>query len=231
MKNFFSRLISDPFRRAIGLPWFGPTLSAVLLALMVNVLTDTLITLGGPLYGWLAVLVLFMAAILVIYAYHLQQKKIMRIIGPVGEGPAPQAEGMIFLLSNEAVLRKAIEHHLPDLKYCWLIHTKRTKDFAENDKEENPQITFFTKPVQNEFSAQETYELTWKIFNENKVEPGIPMEKMIADITGTTKPMTAGLVIACLEANCAMEHVPSHYDNLLKATIPLPPIEIQLQKH
>jgi len=50
----------------------------------------------------------------------------------------------------------------------------------------------------------------------------------VADITGGTKPMTVGLLLACLKSDVAIQHVPATYDATGKPVGSLPPIVIKL---
>lgn len=45
MKAFWAKYVQEPFLRALmEVPWFGPVVSAVLVAMLVNMLTEALTT-------------------------------------------------------------------------------------------------------------------------------------------------------------------------------------------
>jgi hypothetical protein len=59
---------------------------------------------------------------------------------------------------------------------------------------------------------------------------GISPKQVIADITGGTKPMTMGMIVACLEGDYPIEHVPTAFNAAGQPTGPLPPIQIRVQR-
>ncbi len=53
MKAILDRWVRAPFQRAqVELPWFGPVFSAVVVALLINVLTEALTTWAGVWWAW-----------------------------------------------------------------------------------------------------------------------------------------------------------------------------------
>ncbi len=125
--------------------------------------------------------------------------------------------------------RGAIEHHwsggIGNLKYCWIIcggkeSLKDAREMVEglsgkgqwnNNKMEyilsdhqdsDRQLRVFLRNLDppNNDDPNETFKLVNFIYEEAESE-GIPSEEMIADYTGGTKSMTAGMVLACADPN------------------------------
>lgn len=231
MKSFLSSWLCNPFRRAMrDLPWFGPAVSAVLIALTVNVLTETLTALGGPKLGWAAVLILFLTAFGVVYFYDRVQRRKEARIQPVDIDPPPPMPGLIFLGFRKETLEAALEHHQGTLKHCWLLTTPEVQENASHFVSQHPQYRFHLEAVSNAYSTEECYQVVRRIYQTCEQEARIPPGQVISDITGGTKPMTAGMVMACLEGGYPMEHIAARYGKDLHVVGPLGPIEIKVKR-
>jgi hypothetical protein len=219
-----------PFQRTLAdVPWFGPTLSAVLLAALINVLTDTLSTLGGPLPGWLFILLLMVVAAGFVLAYNRRYHHWRRSIGPIADIASPRRfEGLIFMFSRTDTLLEAIKHHQPELKHCWLIVTPEMQTAAGAAIADISTVRFSIVPITNLYNTQACYEVVRHIYQSGTQDVGIQPQNVVSDITGGTKPMTMGMIVACLEGNFPIEHVPTRYDQMNRPFGPLPPIEIRV---
>ena len=58
-------------------------------------------------------------------------------------------------------------------------------------------VEFRIRTVSDPFSVQETYELIQKIYAKELDEFNLSETEVIADFTGSTKPMSAGMILAC----------------------------------
>ena len=67
------------------------------------------------------------------------------------------------------------------------------------------------------------------IYRQEATRLGLAPDDVIADITGGTKPMTMGMIVACLEGGHPIEHVPTAFNAAGQPTGPLPPIQIVVQ--
>ncbi|MEW6716435.1 MAG: hypothetical protein AB1345_02870 [Chloroflexota bacterium] len=221
-----------PLQRTLAdVSWFGPTLSAVLLAALINVLTDTLNTLGGPLLGWFFIFLLIIATTGFVIAYNQKYHQWRRNIGPIADIESPRKfEGLIAIFSRKDTLLEAIEHHLPELKHCWLIVTPEMQAAAGATTANILDVRFSILPITNLYNTQACYEIVRHIYNIGTRDLDIEPENVIADITGGTKPMTMGMIVACLEGGFPIEHIPTKYDSTGKPLGPLPPIEIRVQQ-
>ena len=77
-----------------------------------------------------------------------------------------------------------------------------------------------------EYDASRCYFLVRRVFETLAAQVGITAVDVIADMTGGTKPMTAGMALACSDLNAALEHVPTQFVGSGQPTIPLEPIEV-----
>jgi hypothetical protein len=234
VKRRWKEYVQGPFLRALReVPWFGPVISALLVTMMVDLLTQAVTAWGGLWLGWGVVGLLFVATVVFVYAYALSiSRRTKQGLGTLIDLPRPDKHrGLIFLFSREDTLREAIRYHLPALKYCWLLVTPQMRERATNCEGEFPDVTFFPHPLVDHYDSQGTYRTIVRIYREDARRLGISSREIIADITGGTKPMTLGLVLACLEAEppYPIEHVPTVFD-AEEATRPLPPIQIVVRK-
>lgn len=233
MRPFWSKHIREPFLRALTeVPWFGPVVSAVLVALLVNILTEALTTWGGLWLGWGAVAVLALAAVAFAHAYTVSESQRRGPgLGPIADLPNPQKHrGLIFLFSREETLREAIQYHQPMLEHCWLLVTPEMQDRASQAMSHFPHLRFTLHPLSDRYDSQACYQTVRDVYQREASRLGISPQQVIADITGGTKPMTMGMIVACLEGDYPIEHVPTAFNAAGQPTGPLPPIQIKVQR-
>jgi hypothetical protein len=232
MKTDWYRSITNPVQRVVAdVPWFGPTVSAVLLASLINVLTSTLFEWGGTLLAWVFILLLVVLAAGFIYSYNHSYNRWIRNLGPIADiDPPPQYPGLIALVSRRETTRAAIQYHLPALKHCWLIVTPEMQAIVGSLIEEFPGLRVSILSISNLYNAQACYEIIRHIYQQGAQDVGLAPGQVIADITGGTKPMTMGMIVACLEGSYPIEHVPTQFDSTGSPLKPLPPIQIQVRK-
>lgn len=233
MKTLWSKYVRQPFLRALAeVPWFGPVVSAVLVALLVNLLTEALTTWGGLWLGWGAVAILVLATVAFAHAYTVSESRRRgQGLGPITDLPNPQKhQGLIFLFSREETLREAIQYHQPRLEHCWLLVTPEMRERATSVMSHFPDLSFTLHPLGDRYDSQACYQTVLDIYRRGASRQGIPPKQVIADITGGTKPMTMGLIVACLEGDYPIEHVPTAFNAAGQPTGPLPPIQIRVQR-
>jgi len=100
--------------------------------------------------------------------------------------------------------RPAIEYHLAAqdpgaaLRVCWLLTSEPGVPAAEAFRQQYaPRCRVLVCPIDRAFDVQETYEAVRRIYQEQAPAEGLTPEQVIADFTGGTKMMSAGLVLAC----------------------------------
>lgn len=119
--------------------------------------------------------------------------------GKAGEKPEPR----------EQAAAKAIEYHLGDdntLKICWLVASggKEGSILAAQaiSSEYESRCKIRICEVGSAFSVQDTYDAVQRIYSESIYdgefrEYGLAPDRVIADFTGGSAPMTAGMALAC----------------------------------
>ena len=103
----------------------------------------------------------------------------------------------------------AIEYHLDceeaggePVRVCWLIATGGVKGSVPVAREvrkryESRCDKMILHVLNSAFDVQEAYRLVHHIYTEEAAEHGLAPEQIIADFTGGTKPMSAGMILTC----------------------------------
>lgn len=105
---------------------------------------------------------------------------------------------------------KAVNHHQEVLKYCWLLHSKNSEINIDI-------INYFFSRVLND-AIKPDFKLILdsndpKHINEliegiySNLSYDISPSEIISDITAGNKPMTAGMIISCLNGNKKIEYI------------------------
>lgn len=130
--------------------------------------------------------------------------------------------GLVLLVSKPDTARFAIRHHLHAragnrLEHCWLIWTTEMKELCsglETDysRRHFPWLTVTSIPIAGAFLAphvrQEVLALIEDALDPSHASP-MSVADLIVDITGGTKPMTAGAVLASTQRGISMQYVES----------------------
>jgi len=146
--------------------------------------------------------------------------------------------GLIVLMSskpNDSPAEAAIRYHLQKrdgksaLKYCWIICTNRTWEFARQmvdrlKQSGGEQVRFYygTDPIEDAENSDEVLSLLIpdeKVDDPNHVRKlvegiyaiahskSLNETELIADYTGGTKGMTAGLLLACTKPERSLQYI------------------------
>lgn len=229
MKKFLERFFA-PIRRSLAeFPWLGIVGSTVLLAMLINLVSETLVTSFGLGWSWLVMVLLGLAAAayMIVLDVNVRQRKLD--LGPLREiDPPRKHKGLIFIYSNLPTFQAAVQHHLPELRHCWLLVTPERQAEADEAKKKFNNVTFSDSLIQHLYHSQACYEAVKNIFQTDVPRLGFEPKEIIADITGGTKPMTAGMVVACVEGDYALEHVAAKFDPEGKPIGPVRLIEIRM---
>ena len=145
-----------------------------------------------------------------------------RVMVDVDEGRlAPPRAGLIWLLGPGRFdhLLFALGHHQKGGggTHCWLVmqHTEKVQHAFSQLSQELIERGISTRlhPVYiEELDVEAAYTATRGIFDREAREEGLQPPQIIADITGGTKPLTAGMVLATLTTGGEMEYVESERD-------------------
>nr|WP_290225451.1 hypothetical protein [Trichocoleus desertorum] len=132
-------------------------------------------------------------------------------------------KGLIILVSNPASALFAIEYHLQQskLEKVWLIPSNdlESERFGPNSRENAKSIQQQCEQLAQQYNqdfkveihltgvspadAQDTFDCVNQIFRRSRYDT----TDMIADFTGGTKPMSVGMIMACLPRHRELEYV------------------------
>ena len=142
--------------------------------------------------------------------------------------PPQQRRGIIFLVSNEPTIQRALAWHRDTLQWCWLVCSEQTLPLAGKLRAE----------LQAQGKKAELVVLN-DVFDlvecRNKVDAiytQLPADctpaDVILDFTGMTTVVSVGAVLACLDDQRAMQYTPAVFDEQLHAIQPRDPVEVVL---
>lgn len=145
----------------------------------------------------------------------LRQERRAWVLVPREQQP-PRYTGLIVLVGpgrpEEDPLQgptgPAIEYHLAStstelstgdtLKVCWLLASSQGVPVAEALRGRyESRCRVLVRQIYKPFDIQETYEVVQRIYLEEALTEGLSPDQVVADFTGGTKTMTAGMVLAC----------------------------------
>lgn len=138
-------------------------------------------------------------------------------------------KGLILLISNIDSAMFAIEYHFREkatLESVWLLPSNDvaadefgsgTRHIAEKIKERCEQVAAeagrslvveIHPTGVSPADSQDTFDYVNRVFRQRRYE----QTELIADFTGGTKPMSVGMIMACLPAQRELEYVPYNRD-------------------
>jgi hypothetical protein len=145
---------------------------------------------------------------------------LIALIGPGREGEDPKR------LSHNP----AIEYHLSHeeaggepLRVCWLIATAGESGSLpvamEVQERYQDRCELTIKTLKDAFDLKEAYRAVYRIYAQEAVEHDLDPHQIIADYTGGTKPMSAGMVLACRGECWPMQYMTGGKETI--ASVPL----------
>lgn len=205
---------------------------ALALAVMGNVLTDLVkLYVGGETahLWWIFWVAAGLLVFVVVLSYSFGA--IRARIAATGNydvinqpSPAPYRGLIAFVsLAQRAHLEKAIQFHSEKLERIWLLATKDAAVLANELQAEFATVKCNVTiiPLDDPWNLPAVKTIVEKIYREQL--GGLAEEEVIADFTGGTKPMTVGMIFACLSPSRHLEYVPALYD--ADKPKPLDPVE------
>jgi len=134
---------------------------------------------------------------------------------------APPHAGLIWLFGPGRFehLLFALDHHRKGggAAHCWLVMqnvepvrealNRLTQQLLEQGVETHLHPVYIPQ-----LGFEPAYQAVRAVFEREAAEEGLRSEQVIADITGGTKPLTAGMVLAALTTGGALEYVESDRD-------------------
>jgi hypothetical protein len=207
--------------------------STILLSVMGNMVGDLIKSYFGDqqtnLWSYIGICVIALILLLLaiymagFFGAKLTARREYRFL----DKPNPASrKGLIAFVSlkQRAHLDRAISYHKKTLERVWLIATRESQTLAAQIVTEwdGSAVRFTIIPLQEEWDVFKTKETIDKVYAEQL--DGLAEEEAIADFTGGTKPMTVGMIFACLTPTRALQYVPADYgkDGSIR---PLDPIE------
>jgi hypothetical protein len=146
------------------------------------------------------------------------------------EGTKPAAsQGLVAFVSlkQREHLEKALAYHNERLKRVWLVATPEAQPLAREIREKYETATCLVDivPLDDEWDLARAREVVEGIYRDKLGQ--IAEQDVIADFTGGTKPLTVGMIFACLSPSRKLQYVPAVYSGG-KAVRPGDPIEYSI---
>lgn len=197
-------------------------LGLLVVGILSNLVYDLLIVGGDCPAVWRLVVALILPTILAYVLYWVDRRRKQRVQAAVDESRlSPPHAGLVWLFGPGRFdhLVYALKHHQAGNggTHCWLVMqdtepVQRAFSLLTQQLLDEA-ITTHLHPVYiEELDVQAAYQAVRDILDREVLEEGLDPSKVIADITGGTKPLTAGMVLASLTAGRSMEYIESERD-------------------
>jgi hypothetical protein len=155
------------------------------------------------------------------YALYRRDQERKRALAVDESKLAPPHVGLVWLLGPGRFdhLLFALEHHRQGggAAHCWLVMqdiepVRETYAQLSQRLLEQGLSTQLHPVYIQELEVQAAYRAVRSVFEREAAEMDLRSDQVIADITGGTKPLTAGMVLAALTSGGALEYVESQRD-------------------
>jgi hypothetical protein len=215
-------------------PWLIVVFILGVLALSVVGNTFSTLTLAPETLtpvGLLRILLVVAALVAAAYGAYRHDLKIAWRPRPVSaafkEKAAPFSSGLLWLLSfgsSDLPLYAIGYHHVREsperLRHCWVLlspdiqRTELYNILAQRVGELYPDVELHPIKLESD-TAEAAYGAVERVYSELIRDPAIHLEsdQVISDMTGSTKQMTAGMVLACAAHGWPLEYVISQRDD------------------
>jgi hypothetical protein len=192
----------------------------IILPVLTNILSSALQEIIGATLRWLLFIIVLLACLVgALYLFYRALGSSPQRLVLDDEMP-PRRKGLIALVGVRSLQRDpvadAIEYHLRDvhgrpvLKTCWLVATEGpqgsigvAQELKETYQERGVEVQIHR--LRSAFDLQEAYNLVQHIVQDEFAN--FQPSDIIADITGGTKLMTAGMLLACVSQGLAMQYM------------------------
>jgi len=186
---------------------------------IIKLLVDKVV--GKPIdpISYISPLITFLIPCLVVWVISLwnkQRRNVKRFYSQLDKPKGKKC--LIILVSNQDSAKFAIEYHLNkgSLEQVYLIPSndsvsvqfgsstkEKAKEIQENCTKDFPILKVEIDRKVSPADAQDTFDTVNKIFRTS----GYEVDEIIADFTGGTKPMSVGMIMACLPTKRELEYV------------------------
>ena len=142
--------------------------------------------------------------------------------------PPQQRRGIIFLVSNEPTIQRALAWHRDTLQWCWLVCSGANATPGWETQSGTPGTGKKAELVvlNDVFDLVECRNKVDTIYTQ--LPAGCTPADVILDFTGMTTIASVGAVLACLDDQRAMQYTPAVFDEQLHAVQPRDPVEVVL---
>ncbi|MEH1797026.1 MULTISPECIES: CRISPR-associated protein [unclassified Nostoc] len=228
MKNYFFQAAKIFFNPETLVPFI---IGTIFLSVLGNALTQILFNVFGTTTT-AAVGIALGSVLIFMFSVWFLAKSLSKVRSPeidLGKLPPKKHKGLMLLVSRHEPCKKAIEYHLPELEYCWLICSSQSLDLAKKLKQDFPTLKIAEPIVVNDiYDPLEFYQVVKKIYKN--LPPGWTIEDAIADFTGMTAQGSVGMVLASLSVQSLLQYTPAEFKDGQPTGYSLNPIEITLKE-
>lgn len=137
-------------------------------------------------------------------------------------------KGLILLVGQLEVCDQAIAYHQESLKHCWLLYTEATRStrLTVYGRLEEKGIAAYNHPLEDEYDFLDIRDEIDNIYLN--LPDGLAETDVIVDVTGMTKPLSIGAVLACIDEQRSIQYIAPLFDDARKPVEPGDPIELKL---
>jgi len=170
--------------------------------------------------AWRPAVVLILLTVAAYLLYRRDQRRRVEVEFDESRS-APAHAGLIWLFGPGQFdhLLFALRHHRErgGGSDCWLVMQdvepvrERLAELGRRLVEEGVETRLHPAYVQR-LEVRDAYQEVRRVIEYEAAGQGLGPEQVIADITGATKPMSAGMLLAALQTGCVLEYVESERD-------------------
>jgi len=137
------------------------------------------------------------------------------------------------LFSSAVTAAKAVEHHRYHLRYLCLIVTDEAmataRTWVQTGKDDGrfAEVQVREEQIIGAWDPDEVLLAIGRAIRQGE-DLGLTKADLICDVTGGTKAMTTGAIMACLAEGLLVQMVPAKYDEQLNVLRPGEVIQLQL---
>ena len=198
----------DP-ERSIPLFLLGTATVTLLIQVAYDYANEPGVWQGGY---WLALLALLATTGSLIWSWRQRPGRI-----DIREKQQPRPRRGLILLAGptKASNPAGLDHHLSSLTHCWILATPESAETAAalfGEYGRQVEIRFGPDYIVDAEEFEPAYAITRRILRQEAPEAGLGPTDIIADITGGTKPMTAGMAMACIACKTPMQYIKAQRD-------------------
>jgi hypothetical protein len=125
---------------------------------------------------------------------------------------------VVLVGTHEGSALDAIEYHIPELRYLWLVGSSaslQTVEKINSEYKERIAYIYSGRDYLAEFDEIEsTYQIVERILTKEIKDLHLSPRQIMLDITGATKPMTSGLFLAGFANRASLQYMKAARDEI-----------------